>query len=131
MISPPSASSRRIHYSRSPDGGDAPSSKRSKTSNSSDPYDRDHAQHRPYTSICVKNINPKISDLGTKIKIENFYLFVLFFRVEIRDLCNKKFSKYGNNSVKIYHRNQERVAFVNFTNCEDARKARHAKTGLV
>ena len=33
--------------------------------------------------------------------------------------------------MKIYHRNQERVAFVNFTNCEDARRARHAKTGLV
>ncbi len=46
-------------------------------------------------------------------------------------MCNKKFSKYGTNSVKIYYRNQERVAFVNFTNCEDARKARHAKTGLV
>jgi hypothetical protein len=34
-------------------------------------------------------------------------------------------------SVKIYHKNQDRVAFVNFTNCEDARRARHAKTGLV
>jgi RNA-binding protein 15 len=117
MISPPPAGSRRTRYSRSPSGGDVPTSKRSKPSNSSDPYDRDHGsksdQHRLYTSICVKNINPKISDS------------------EIRDLCNKKFSKYGTNSVKIYHRNQERVAFVNFTNCEDARKARHAKTGLV
>jgi hypothetical protein len=46
-------------------------------------------------------------------------------------LCDKKFSKYGTNSVKIYYKNQERVAFVNFTNCEDARKARHAKTGLI
>jgi hypothetical protein len=52
-------------------------------------------------------------------------------RLGIRDLCDKKFSKYGTNSVKIYHKNQERVAFVNFTNCEDAKKARHAKTGLV
>lgn len=34
-------------------------------------------------------------------------------------------------AVKIYYKNQERVAFVNFTNCEDARRARHAKTGLV
>jgi len=33
--------------------------------------------------------------------------------------------------VKIYYKNQERVAFVNFTNADDARKARHAKTGLV
>jgi hypothetical protein len=121
MISPPSASysggPRRTRYSRSPSDGDVLPSKRSKPSNSSDPYDRDHGsksdQHRLYTSICVKNINPKITDL------------------EIRDLCSKKFTKYGTNSVKVYHRNQERVAFVNFTNCEDARKARHAKTGLV
>ncbi|CAF3025939.1 unnamed protein product [Rotaria sp. Silwood2] len=108
--------SRRTRYSRSP-SDNAPPSKRSKPSNSNDPYDRNHGsgsdQSRVYTSICVKNINPKISDL------------------EIRDLCNKKFSKYGSNSVKVYHRNQERVAFINFTNCEDARKARHAKTGLV
>ncbi len=46
-------------------------------------------------------------------------------------MCDKKFSKYGTNSVKIYYKNQERVAFVNFTNSEDARKARHAKTGLI
>jgi len=56
---------------------------------------------------------------------------IFFLFAEVRELCNKKFSKYGTNSVKIYYRNQERVAFVNFTNCEDARKARHAKTGLV
>ena len=54
-----------------------------------------------------------------------------FFVVEVRELCAKKFTKYGTNLVKIYYRNQERVAFVNFTNCEDARRARHAKTGLV
>ncbi len=54
-----------------------------------------------------------------------------FFLVEVRELCDKKFSKYGTNSVKIYYKNQERVAFVNFTNSEDARKARHAKTGLI
>jgi len=117
MISPPPTGSRRTRYSRSPSGGGVPPSKRAKPSSSSDPYDRDHGnksdQPRLYTSICVKNINPNISDS------------------EIRDLCNKKFSKYGTNSIKIYHRNQERVAFVNFTNCEDARKARHAKTGLV
>jgi hypothetical protein len=83
MISSPSASSRRIRYSRSPDGGDAPASKRSKTFNSNDPYDRDHSsksdQHRPYTSICVKNINPKISDLGTKIKFEISIYSIFFF----------------------------------------------------
>ena len=56
---------------------------------------------------------------------------LLLFSLDVRELCNKKFSKYGTNSVKIYHKNQERVAFVNFTNCEDAKKARHAKTGLV
>jgi hypothetical protein len=57
---------------------------------------------------------------------------ILFFSVaEVRELCDKKFSKYGSNSVKIFYKNQERVAFVNFTNSEDARKARHAKTGLV
>ncbi len=71
MISPPpasySSSSRRIRHSRSPSGS-APPSKRSKPSNSNDPYDRNHGsgsdQPRLYTSICVKNINPKISDLG-------------------------------------------------------------------
>jgi hypothetical protein len=73
MISPPpnsySSNSRRSRYSRSPSGGGgAPPTKRSKPSSSIDPYDRNHNngsdQHRLYTSICVKNINPKISDLG-------------------------------------------------------------------
>ncbi len=72
MSSPPiSASgggSRRARYSRSPSSGGVPPSKRSKPSSSNDPYDRDHGsksnEPRPYTSICVKNINPKISDLG-------------------------------------------------------------------
>ena len=54
-----------------------------------------------------------------------------FSFAEVRELCDKKFSKYGPNSVKIFYKNQERVAFVNFTSSEDARKARHAKTGLV
>ncbi|CAF3898498.1 unnamed protein product [Rotaria magnacalcarata] len=119
MISPPSGSyggSRRARYSRSPSDS-MPPSKRSKLSNPNDTYDRNHSigsdKSRAYTSICVKNINPKISDSV------------------IRELCEKKFSKYGSNSVKIYHRKQERVAFINFTNCDDARKARHAKTGLI
>ncbi|CAF3628194.1 unnamed protein product [Rotaria socialis] len=120
MINPPSGSygggSRRARYSRSPPDS-MPPSKRSKPSNPNDTYDRNHSigsdQLRAYTSICVKNINPKISDSV------------------IREFCEKKFSKYGSNSVKIYHRKQERVAFINFTNCGDARKARHAKTGLV
>ncbi|CAF3848955.1 unnamed protein product, partial [Rotaria magnacalcarata] len=108
--------SRRARYSRSPSDS-MPPSKRSKLSNPNDTYDRNHSigsdKSRAYTSICVKNINPKISDSV------------------IRELCEKKFSKYGSNSVKIYHRKQERVAFINFTNCDDARKARHAKTGLI
>lgn len=54
-----------------------------------------------------------------------------FVFLEIREMCDNKFSKYGQNSVKIYYKNQDRVAFVNFTNADDARKARHAKTGLV
>jgi hypothetical protein len=67
MLSPPLNSSkgggsRRSGHSRSPSGGI--SSKRSKP----DPYDRNHGgesdQPRLYTSICVKNINPKIADLG-------------------------------------------------------------------
>jgi len=107
-MSSPNAT-RRSRYSRSrsrssPREG-APPSKRSKPSESE--------QNRLYTSICVKNINPKISD------------------PDLRELCAKKFSKYGNNTVKIFYKNQERVAFVNFTNCDDAKKARHAKTGLV
>ncbi|CAF1355702.1 unnamed protein product [Rotaria magnacalcarata] len=103
--------SRRARYSRSPSNS-VPPSKRSKPSSSADGGSNSE-QHRLYTSICVKNVNPKIPDL------------------EVRELCSKKFSKYGTNSVKIYYKNQERVAFVNFTNCEDARKARHAKTGLI
>ena len=73
MISPPPGASsgggsRRARYTRSPSGG-PPSSKRSKPSSSTaDPYDRNHGsgsdQNRLYTSICVKNMNPKISDLG-------------------------------------------------------------------
>lgn len=72
MISPlpPSysgSSSRRARYSRSP-SGDMPPSKRSKPSNSIDPYDRNYVnetdQYRSYTSICVKHINPKISDIS-------------------------------------------------------------------
>jgi len=74
MISPPPASysggSRRTRHSRSPSGDVVPSSKRSKPSSSNDPYDRDHGsksdQPRLYSSICVKNINPKITDLGKK-----------------------------------------------------------------
>ncbi|UJR09104.1 hypothetical protein I4U23_013351 [Adineta vaga] len=116
MSSPPVSSSiggsRRARYSRSPSSGGVPPSKRSKPSNSGD-VGSSNDQQRLYSSICVKNINPKIPDL------------------EVRELCAKKFTKYGQNSVKIYYRNQERVAFVNFTNCEDARRARHAKTGLV
>ncbi|CAF0909369.1 unnamed protein product [Adineta ricciae] len=117
MSSPPISSSaggsRRARYSRSPSGSGAPPSKRSKPSSSGDVSSNNNDQQRLYTSICVKNINPKIPDL------------------EVRELCAKKFTKYGTNLVKIYYRNQERVAFVNFTNCEDARRARHAKTGLV
>jgi len=91
MISPPSASysggPRRTRYSRSPSDGDVLPSKRSKPSNSSDPYDRDHGsksdQHRLYTSICVKNINPKITDLGKKkkrrLKLDFLIFLFLFF----------------------------------------------------
>lgn len=67
MSSPPvSASgggSRRIRYSRSPSSGGIPPSKRSKPSSSMD-IGNGSDQHRVYTSICVKNINPKIPDLG-------------------------------------------------------------------
>ena len=133
MSSPPisnsASGSRRARYSRSPSTGGVPPSKRSKPSNSNDTGNNSD-QHRVYTSICVKNISSKISDprncFWRKI---NWWIF--WFSVEIRELCDKKFSKYGQNSVKIYYKNQERVAFVNFTNADDARKARHAKTGLV
>lgn len=80
MISPPPGASsgggsRRTRYTRSPSGG-APSSKRSKPSSSTDPYDRNHGsgadQNRLYTSICVKNMNPKISDIGKAAALEPF-----------------------------------------------------------
>ena len=78
MISPPSGSSRRGRYSRSPSpssNGDGLSSKRSKLSHSNNSHDREYGsksdQPRLYTSICVKNINPKISDLGTKNEKKN------------------------------------------------------------
>ena len=68
MSSPPAShsggGSRRTRYSRSPsDGGGVPPSKRSKPSSSVDAGNGSD-QHRVYTSICVKNINPKIPDLG-------------------------------------------------------------------
>lgn len=89
MISPPPASynssSRRARYTRSPSAGDLPISKRSKPSISNDPYDRDHSsksdQPRLYTSICVKNINPKISDLGKTRKKRNELLDCFFFYI--------------------------------------------------
>ncbi|CAF0857761.1 unnamed protein product [Didymodactylos carnosus] len=119
-----SPSRRRQRYNRhsssSPDEYPAGISKRMKQS--TDQYDKGHRrasgervsdQQRRYTSICVKNINPKISDN------------------EVRRLSEKKFSKYGPNTIKIYYKNHERVAFVNFTNCSDAKHARHAKSDLI
>ncbi|UJR37082.1 hypothetical protein I4U23_029786 [Adineta vaga] len=120
MISPlPSSyrnnSSRRLRSSRSPPGAIS-LSKRSKPSNSPDFYDdQRHKQVDPYdyTSICVKQINPKISDS------------------RVRELCDKKFSKYGLHSVKIFRKSNERIAFINFTNGKDARRARQAETDLI
>lgn len=132
MSSPSGASSRRARYSRSPSGGGFPPSKRSKASSSADGGGHGSDQHRLYTSICVKNINPKIPDIGlrqTRTLLRTEMDRCRF--TDVRELCNKKFSKYGTNTVKIFYKNQERVAFVNFTSCEDAKKARHAKTGLV
>jgi hypothetical protein len=63
--------------------------------------------------------------------LRNLISFTFFYSVEVRELCSKKFYKYGTNSVKIHYENQERVAFVSFDNCEDAREARHAKTDLI
>ncbi len=85
MSSPPiSASgggSRRARYSRSPSSGGAPASKRSKPSNSVDAGNGSD-QHRVYTSICVKNINPKIPDNGKletllEWKIYTYIVFLL------------------------------------------------------
>ena len=42
-------------------------------------------------------------------------------------MCDKKFSKYGSHTVKIFHKPNERVAFVNLTNANDARRARHSE----
>ncbi|CAF0777633.1 unnamed protein product [Didymodactylos carnosus] len=106
------------HSSSSPNEYSASVSKRVKQS--TDQHDKNHRRSsgerdsdRRYTSICVKNISPKISDN------------------EVRRLCEKKFSNYGPNTIKIYYKNHERVAFVNFTNCDDAKHARHAKSGLI
>jgi hypothetical protein len=59
--------SRRMHYSRPP-SDDMPPPKRSKPLDPIDFYDRAYFsgsdKPRTYTSICVKNINPKLSDLG-------------------------------------------------------------------
>ena len=74
MISPPPSAysgggSRRTRYSRSCSDS-VPPSKRSKTSSSIDPYDHPYGNRsdgsRLYTSICVKNISPKLSDSGKK-----------------------------------------------------------------
>ena len=44
----------------------------------------------------------------------------------------QKFSRYGNVvSVKVHYKYPDRMAFVNFTNCEDAKRAGQATTGLV
>ncbi|CAF0794444.1 unnamed protein product [Didymodactylos carnosus] len=75
--------------------------------------DREDGQRVYYTSICVKNIHPRIA------------------HDELRRRIEEKFSKYGPNTIKIYYKNDERMVFVNYTNYHDAKHARHAKTGLV
>ncbi|CAF1148869.1 unnamed protein product [Didymodactylos carnosus] len=75
--------------------------------------DREGGQRVNYTSICVKNIHPRIA------------------HDELRKRIEEKFSKYGPNTIKIYYKNDERMVFVNYTNYHDAKHARHAKTGLV
>ena len=66
MLSSTSGNSRRPYYSRSP-----PIAKRLKTADFVDPYERfygnDYDSCRPYTSICVKNLHPKLSDAGRSI----------------------------------------------------------------
>lgn len=78
MLSPPansySNSSRRNRYSRSP----SPNVKRSKVSSTND-HNSKSDQTRLYTSICVKNIHPKISDLGKKKRRILLKFFHFFF----------------------------------------------------
>lgn len=108
MITSSAMHSHRMHHSRSPftDG------KRSKASHVNEfAYPIDPRQF--YTIISVKNISPKLSD------------------IDVEKLCYKKFSKYGSISVKLSSRGYDRVAFIHFTNHEDARKARHARSDLI
>lgn len=90
MSSPPisSSSSRRIRYSRSPSNSQNPPLKRSKPSSSADAA-QNADQQRVYTSICVKNINPEISDAGIycEIIVENVFSFDSF---KMFDICAVK-----------------------------------------
>jgi len=102
--SPRPASTRRVdrRHNSSPSGAASAGDERN-----------ENGQRVLYTSICVKNISPRIA------------------HHELRSRIEEKFSRYGPNTIKIYYKNDERMVFVNYTTYHDARKARHAKSGLV
>lgn len=100
--------SHRMQRSRSP----LPMDRHGPPSNFAD-YFHQTDPRQFYTTISVRNLSPNLSD------------------IDIQKLCYKKFSKYGSISIKVYNRGYDRMAWIHFTNYENARKARHAKSDLI
>lgn len=64
----------------------------------------------PYKILCITNINQKIGD------------------GPVKDALTSDFSRFGDISVSVCHDSGERLAYIYFRNCEDAREARHFKS---
>ncbi|GAB1609965.1 RNA-binding protein 15-like [Argonauta hians] len=64
----------------------------------------------PYRSLCISNLNPKISE---SIWIEKLYI---------------EFKRFGVFNIRLSYVGDQRVAYVNFRYPEDARAARHDKS---
>uniref|UniRef100_A0A6G1SD65 Putative RNA-binding protein 15B n=1 Tax=Aceria tosichella TaxID=561515 RepID=A0A6G1SD65_9ACAR len=67
----------------------------------------------PYKILCITNINQKIGD------------------GPVKDALTSDFSRFGDISVSVCHDSGERLAYIYFRNCEDAREARQFKSRTI
>ncbi|XP_054163488.1 RNA-binding protein spenito-like isoform X2 [Oppia nitens] len=66
----------------------------------------------PYKILCVSNISNKYSDN------------------EVRSELNREFHRFGEPNIKLVYDDNTRLAYLYFSNYDDARDARHAKSRL-
>lgn len=66
-----------------------------------------------YRSLCISNLNPKISET---ILIESLH---------------REFERFGAFNIRMSYSGDQMVAYINFRYPEDARNARHGKSDLV